>query len=334
MAPGLKLRDNRATVNAHEAEVSLPQPTDLLLTFRLQRFGPRDPTMRLEPRQMVRAFEGPTGPVTVAVTGLSDDEPGGPVADGDRRTSCRRFRVEAWGADAAWALEHAAVWLGAHDDDRDFAPEHRTLRRLRRDLRGLRLGQSPSLFDMLVRLILQQRVAWRDAARSFVRLSLKYGRAAPGPHGLVAALGPAAWRRIPAAEYAAAGVEGKRARCIRDAAVSARRVEALRGMSRADANQRLRAFRGVGVWTAQGLLGFGLGDPDAVQEQDYDLPRLVSVALTGEPRADDRRMLELLAPYAGHRFRVVRMLVESSIRTPRFGPRRARPAWERYRPRD
>ncbi len=300
-----------------EGEVVLSSPTDLMLSCRLHRFGPSDPTFSLDSRKLVRAFTGPTGALTWAASAADD---GG-----------RRFRVRAWGPDAAWAVASSAEWLGAADAPEAFDPDHPTLRRLKRDLRGLRLAPSPSVFDMMVRLILQQRVAWRDAARSFRRLTLAYGEPAPGPAALTTALGPAGWRRIPLPEFVANGVEAKRARTIRDAATSARRVEETRDMGREAANQRLRAFPGVGVWTAQGVLGFGLGDPDAVQEQDYDLPRLVSVALTGEPRADDARMLALLAAYAGHRFRVCRMLHESNIRTPRFGPRRARPRWETER---
>jgi len=54
---------------------------------------------------------------------------------------------------------------------------------------------------------------------------------------------------------------------------------------------------------------------------DAHLPDLVSWALAGEPRADDARMLEILASYAGQRARVVRLLEASGLRVPRFGPR-------------
>ena len=41
---------------------------------------------------------------------------------------------------------------------------------------------------------------------------------------------------------------------------------------------------------------------------DFHLKNLVAFALAGEPRGDDARMLELLAPYAGRRALVVRVL--------------------------
>jgi hypothetical protein len=46
----------------------------------------------------------------------------------------------------------------------------------------------------------------------------------------------------------------------------------------------------------------------------------VGWALIGRP-VDDDGMLELLAPYAGHRHRVVRLIYASGFRKPAFGPR-------------
>jgi 3-methyladenine DNA glycosylase/8-oxoguanine DNA glycosylase len=56
-------------------------------------------------------------------------------------------------------------------------------------------------------------------------------------------------------------------------------------------------------------MGFVLGDPDAVPVGDLHLPREIGRALAGESRADDRRMLELLEPFRGHRFRLIRWLL-------------------------
>ena len=88
-----------------------------------------------------------------------------------------------------------------------------------------------------------------------------------------------------------------------------------------DARQRLTALPGLGPWTAAEVAIRALGDPDAVSVGDFHLKNLVSWALAGEPRGTDDRMLELLAPYAGHRARVVRLLELSGLRPPRYGPR-------------
>jgi 3-methyladenine DNA glycosylase/8-oxoguanine DNA glycosylase len=65
-----------------------------------------------------------------------------------------------------------------------------------------------------------------------------------------------------------------------------------------------------------------MGDPDAVAVGDFHLKNVVSFALAGEPRGTDARMLELLAPYAGQRGRVVRLLLADGHRAPSFGPRK------------
>jgi hypothetical protein len=43
--------------------------------------------------------------------------------------------------------------------------------------------------------------------------------------------------------------------------------------------------------------------------------------LTGRPRGTDAEMLELLAPWAGHRQRIMRLIELTGIAAPRYGPR-------------
>ena len=89
---------------------------------------------------------------------------------------------------------------------------------------------------------------------------------------------------------------------------------------RAAAREALGRIPGCGPWTVGMVSGFALGDPDAVPVGDLHLPSLVANALVGEPRADDARMLELLEPYRGHRFRLIRLLLASDrIRLGRSG---------------
>jgi hypothetical protein len=54
---------------------------------------------------------------------------------------------------------------------------------------------------------------------------------------------------------------------------------------------------------------------------DYGLPSLVCGALAGERKGTDERMLELLQPYQGDRFRVIRYLWASHGPGARRGPR-------------
>jgi 3-methyladenine DNA glycosylase/8-oxoguanine DNA glycosylase len=117
------------------------------------------------------------------------------------------------------------------------------------------------------------------------------------------------------------GVEYKRASTIKVAASYARRLSALASLAPADAAARLRALPGVGAWTAAEVTMVALGDADAVSVGDYWLPHWVSYALAGEPRGTDARMLELLAPWAGQRGRVCRLIELGGPHPPRYGPR-------------
>jgi len=79
----------------------------------------------------------------------------------------------------------------------------------------------------------------------------------------------------------------------------------------------------VGAWTAAEVRQRAHGDPDAVSVGDVHLAGQVVYALTGAVDGDDARMLELLEPYAGHRYRAVRMVELSGVARPRRGPRYA-----------
>ena len=76
----------------------------------------------------------------------------------------------------------------------------------------------------------------------------------------------------------------------------------------------------MGHWTAAEVALVALGDPDAVSVGDYHLPDVVGWTLARR-KTDDAGMLELLAPYAGHRYRVTRLMELGGSGPPRRGPR-------------
>ena len=61
---------------------------------------------------------------------------------------------------------------------------------------------------------------------------------------------------------------------------------------------------------------------DAVSLGDYHVARSIGWALVGE-QTDDDAAAELLQPYAGHRYRVQRLLELAGVRHPQHGPRMA-----------
>ncbi|MEX2626224.1 MAG: hypothetical protein WD225_05035, partial [Ilumatobacteraceae bacterium] len=114
------------------------------------------------------------------------------------------------------------------------------------------------------------------------------------------------------------------------AARRADRLEEAATMPAVDALTRLSALPGLGAWTATATSTLSHGHPDVVILGDDGVPSLVSYALTGVVgRVDDQRMLELLEPFAGHRWRVVRLLHNAGVRAPRRAPRARNPRIER-----
>jgi 3-methyladenine DNA glycosylase/8-oxoguanine DNA glycosylase len=104
------------------------------------------------------------------------------------------------------------------------------------------------------------------------------------------------------------------------AAQVAGRLEETVDMDPAEAERRLRAVSGIGVWTAAEVAQRALGDGDAVSFGDYHLPAFIGWAMLGRP-VDDDGMAELLEPFRPHRYRVIRLLECSGFTMPRFGPR-------------
>ena len=218
-------------------------------------------------------------------------------------------RTCAWGPGWGWALERVPALLGLHDDPAAFAPTDGRIASLARRWRGLHLSRSPWVHDGLSEYVLQQRVTFRDAVRAQRRLVQALSPAAPGPPGLRLPLAPADWLRLRSDDFYRAGIDGQRARTLRAVAREARRVDTAFERSPAAGRAVLSSLPGCGPWTVEITMGFVLGDPDAVPTGDLHLPHEVAWVLAGLARGSDQSMLELLSPFAGQRFRVLRLLL-------------------------
>ena len=73
------------------------------------------------------------------------------------------------------------------------------------------------------------------------------------------------------------------------------------------------------------MLQWAYGDPDAWSIGDYHAPALISLALTGQ-KGDDAFADEVLAPYAGHRYRVELLVTPLVAHAARRGARRTLPS--------
>jgi 3-methyladenine DNA glycosylase/8-oxoguanine DNA glycosylase len=290
------------------------RPVDLPRTLGPLAASRADPTIVLRPDHVHRAWRTPDGPATLSLVQHAPD----------------RFEARAAGPGADWAVEHAPSLVGAEDELAGFAPAaHPAVARAHHRRPGLRMIRTGRAEDVLVATILGQRVTTGEAARSWTRLVRAWGSAAPAapaapqlrlPPPLEQLAGVAPWA------FARFGVEHARAARIVTAARGHRHLQAAVDASiagdRAAARTLLAAVPGVGPWTAGHLLRVAAGDADAVEVGDFHVKHHVAWNLAGEPRATDERMLELLAPFAGHRGRVVRLLLSTTPRAPSYGPRR------------
>lgn len=262
------------------------------LTLSPHRRGHGDPAYKITPDGAVwRASMTPDGPGTLCVA---------PNGDGT-----------AWGPGAEWLLDGLPDLLGASDNPEAFEPKHEILRD-----KTLRIGRTRHVFEALVPAVMEQKVLGLEAFRAWRYLVRRFGERAPGPQELYVPPEPRTWVGIPSWEWHRSGLEAVRAKTI----IGAARVASRLSGDSNELDRRLRSLPGIGVWTSAEVRQRALGDPDAVSVGDYHIPGIVGWSLIGR-KVDDAGMLELLEPYAGHRYRVTRLLELSGAAPPRRGPR-------------
>lgn len=212
--------------------------------------------------------------------------------------------------------------LGRRDDWTGLQPPPGLLRDTWRRNPGLRIPRTGRVWDVLLAAVLEQKVTGSEAHRSWRELAAAAGTAAPGPAptGMRVPPTPSALLQIPDWTWHRCGVDGARRRALRAAATVADRMEEAADLPRELALARLRVIPGVGGWTAAEVAQRAFGDGDTVSVGDYHLASFVGWALVGHA-VDDDGMLDLLAPYAPHRYRLVRLLEISGFTKPRFGHR-------------
>jgi 3-methyladenine DNA glycosylase/8-oxoguanine DNA glycosylase len=287
----------------------LDAPLDARSTLGLLVGGRRGPCGRIAADGIWRASNTPDGPATCHV----DDRRAEPHRPGGVIT------VQTWGPGADWALGHSDALLGLDDDPSTFAPDD-VVGELHRRRPGLRFCRSLAIAEAMVPIIIAQKVPSIAARRSWRGLVRVHGRPAPGPvAGL--RLPPTAERlaSLPYQDFHRFDIERRRAETIRRVCARAASIDRLTAVDPETAMTALCSIDGVGRWTVSRAAQVALGAVDAVIVGDYHFPHAVTWQLAGEPRGTDARMLELLAPYAGHRGRAQRLVVGAG-RAPRYGP--------------
>ena len=282
------------------------------------RNGAFDPTTRVvkvgDHTHIERATLTPDGPGAISIT------------VGDEHDAHAIIRVDAWGDGADWlrtrALGLCARNMGEVVANTDLHGHHTVVDSALRRFGTLHLPSTATPYHELLPAILGQRITAAQALSQWARLCERFGELAPGPLGLRLPPTPQRLLRVASWEFHRLGIEEQRARTLRVAARHSGYVDRSRDMCGADARAALMKLPGIGQWTAAVTVGVSHGDPDALPVGDFHVKNTVAWALTGRARGTDDEMLATLAPYAGQRWRVVRMLEKSGCGAPKFGPKR------------
>jgi 3-methyladenine DNA glycosylase/8-oxoguanine DNA glycosylase len=285
-------------------------PLNLFRTVGVLMRGPKDPTTVIDGSTLWRASRTPEGIATLAL-----------------RQSGEGVHATAWGPGADWVLEQLPALCGAADDASGFdVSGHPILADIARRTVGSRLTRTDLVFDALASSVIEQKVTSFQAFGAWRTLITRFGERVPGPTPRPMFAPPTidGWQRIPSWAWHRAGVEPPQSRAIVRAAERGQRIaSAVIAAETGDDRERvLTSLPGIGAWTSAETRIRALGDPDAVSIGDYHLAHEVGFALTGS-RVDDDGMLELLAPWAGHRQRVIRLILAGGPREARRGPRLA-----------
>jgi 3-methyladenine DNA glycosylase/8-oxoguanine DNA glycosylase len=273
-------------------------PVHFSRTFSLQRLGPYDPSAESEKDCFRKAFFFRGEPAAVEF-----------LRDGDA------LLVTAHGNDPGALLAETLAGLAQDDLYATFATHDSGVWRLHRSFPGLRLLRVPWLYDMTCSAILQQRIRTVDAMRDWRRIAQRWG--ADAPLGLRAFPAADVLAKVPAFELRALNIDLQRTQTLLRFAQESRFVPLRNEMDFAELRRHLLRIVGIGPWTTESVLGYGAGDADAAIPGDLHLPHLVCYALAGEIPGSDERMMELLEPFRGHRFRIIRLLYASRLVVPR-----------------
>ena len=180
----------------------------------------------------------------------------------------------------------------------------------------------PFLSTALLSHVLQQQIAWRDAAKIW-KVCNRHGHPADGPHGLKF-LFPFNFSKCISCETSLpiCWSHRKSNPLLREIGRLAWRIDDWYADS--ELRPMPAEFSLFHRWVHGQLfhaLAVSMGEPDVIVTGDYTLPHTVSWALIGKPRSTDNEMKSLLMPFAGNRWRLVRLLWALNIAAPRRGPR-------------
>jgi DNA-3-methyladenine glycosylase II len=182
------------------------------------------------------------------------------------------------------------------------------LRRLTRDLKGLRFMTTASLFEALVYAICEQQISLVVARSIETKIVKAFGDTLQiGSDTYYAFPTPLALSEAPIDRIRACGMSQKKAEYVRDIShmVARNELDLEKFRNYKDTNkiiEELRKIRGVGLWTAEYLLIRGMSRLEALPADDLGIRRSIShyyfhdEKITAEQA---RRMAENWGPWRG-----------------------------------
>ena len=292
--------------------VDLPFAPDLRLILRPMQRGRVDPTLQFRADGVWRTATTPHGPAAQQLT----------AHEHTVTSAC-------WGPGAEWLAQRTGDLVGAADATaEEFDPGDRLADQWRSVRHRWRVPKAHNVWESAVAAVLEQKVTGLEAKRAWVSLAREFGAPAPGPASAFLRVfpDPRTARTIPSWTWRRNAVDRARSDTIMRLARIPHVLRRLPDETVTEARRLLTSVSGVGDWTYAEIAQRALGDPDAVSVGDFHLAKDVVHFHTGEFDGDDARMLEFLAPHAGHRYRWIRMFELTGYHQPRRGPRFAVPA--------
>ena len=315
-----------------EISVWLEGVYDLWPTLRPLQRGAADPTMVRDQSGIWRGLLTPEGAASMRIQPRVE-------------RSGVSIRVHTYGPGAAWAARTAPDLFGANDKPDTFRMKLVGLRQdkgwsaeqqlaiefvAREYLRtSWRLPRSHGVWEALLAAVLEQKVTSKESIGAWRALTCDFGDLAPGPVpvGLRVPPTPRQVRRVPSWRWRRMAVDRPRSDTLMRLCRMESALARLSQLELSKARTVLTNVRGVGDWTYAELAQRALGDADAVSVGDYHLARMVTYSILGRNDGTDQQMLHLLQPFAGDRYRAVRMIELVGRMPPRRGPRMSIPSY-------
>ncbi|HVU32215.1 MAG TPA: Ada metal-binding domain-containing protein [Opitutaceae bacterium] len=286
-ANGLTPAAYRSLPTARAFSITLPEDYPLGYLRRALSRDPQSLTERLDGDSYTAAVVLSTGPALLTL-----------------QLSPARIDAEIAGGSAVEAHGIAVGLIGLDEPAEAFSKlaQKLGLGRLVAGRTGLRISQTPSVFDGLLWSIIGQQINFAFACQLKRRLIEKTGTQV-GP-GLIAPPAPADVARLAPADLIPLQFSRQKADYVvataRLAAEGKLDLEALRTMSATRAERTLLAVRGLGPWSVNYLMMRSLGFADCLPLGDTGVTSGLQALFKLEQRPDadaTRRLMAAFSPY-------------------------------------